>query len=81
MIEIIQEVWINDTHDYNLRREMVELMYHVYSLCGRNYKENGQGYNNAKIEYMIKEFFKAKNNKSAIAKAIDYHAAMSDLFV
>jgi hypothetical protein len=81
MIEIIQEVWISGTHDYDLRREMVELMYHVYNLCGQNYKENGQGYNNAKIENMIKEFFNAKKSKTAIAKAIDDHAAMSDLFV
>jgi hypothetical protein len=80
MIEIIQEVWINNTRDSNLRREMVELMYCVYNLCGRNYKKNGQGYRNTKIEKMIEIFNNTKSSAKTVTAMIDDLAARSDLF-
>jgi hypothetical protein len=80
MIEIIQEVWINNTRDSNLRREMIELMYCVYNLCGRNYKKNGQGYRNTKIEKMIKIFNNTKSSAKTVTAMIDDLAARSDLF-
>jgi nucleoid DNA-binding protein len=80
MIEIIQEVWIVNTHESNLRREMVELLYHVYNLCGRNYRKNGQGYRNAKIEEMIDKFNNAKPSAKTTTKMIDDLAAKLDLF-
>jgi hypothetical protein len=82
MIEIIQEVWINNTDDTsaNLRREMVELLYHVYNLCGRNYKKNGQGYRNTKIEEMIDKFNNTKSSENSRITMIDDLAAKLDLF-
>ena len=81
MIEIIQDVWLGNIEDSNLRREMVELLYHVYNLCGRNYKKNGQGYRNTKIEKMIDTFNTTKSSEKTIIKMIDNLAAMLDLFV
>ena len=80
MIEIIQEVWINNNHNSNLRKEMVELMYHVYNLCGHNYKKNGQGYRNSKIEQMIEKFNNTKPRAKTIISMIDDLAAKLDLF-
>jgi hypothetical protein len=79
MIEIIQVVWINNTHDSILRKEMVELLYLVFNLCGRNYKKNGQSYRNEKINKMIEDFNNTKQSEMAVK--IDELAAMLDLFV
>ena len=57
MIEVIREVWINNIDDGSLRREMVQLLYHVYQLCGKQYKKYGQAYPHLpKIEEMITKF-------------------------
>lgn len=57
MIEVIREVWINNIDDGCLRREMVQLLYHVYQLCGTKYKKYGQTYPHLpNIEEMITKF-------------------------
>jgi hypothetical protein len=80
MVEIVQEVWINKNHDSNLRREIVELMYLVYNLCGRNCKKNGQGYRDTKIEQIFENFNNTKPSANTICTMIDNLAAKLDLF-
>ena len=58
---------------------MVELLYLVFNLCGRNYKKNGQSYRNEKINKMIEDFNNTKQSEMAVK--IDELAAMLDLFV
>ena len=65
MIEVIREVWINNRVDLDLRKEMVQLMYHVYQLCGSKYRKYGQTYPHLpNIEIMITKFGTSKSNKN-----------------
>jgi hypothetical protein len=71
MIEVIQEVWINNSNDMELRKEMVQLLYHVYQLCDSKYRKFGQSYPHLpNIEIMITEFGVSKSNKNLVRKMI-----------
>jgi len=71
MIEVIQEVWINNSNDMELRKEMVQLLYHVYQLCDSKYRKFGQSYPHLpNIETMITEFGVSKSNKNLVRKMI-----------
>jgi hypothetical protein len=79
MIEVIQEVWINNRDDLNLREEMVQLLYHVYQLCGSKYRKYGQTYPHLpNIEIMITKFGTSKSNNNWETMIKD--VAKTDLF-
>lgn len=73
MIEVIQEVWINNCNNEKLKKEMVQLLYHVYELCSREYRKFGQSYPHLpNIQRMITKFGASnKSNNKNVQKMIE----------